>query len=72
MEPKNDDLDRPQDTEMVEHREAWEKKPDESLKAYDAFSRYRDAEKRSLKAIADALKCSVQMCSGGRRVTTGN
>jgi hypothetical protein len=34
--------------------------PDESQRAYDAFSRYRDSERRSFKSIADALSCSTQ------------
>jgi hypothetical protein len=63
MEPEKSDieeLDRPQDAEIVQPRELWEKKFDESPRAYDAFSRYRDSEKRSFKSIADALSCSTQ------------
>ncbi len=59
MEPE-DDLDPPQDAVIVEHREAWDKKPDESQRAYHAFSLSRDAEKRSLKGVATSLTCSVQ------------
>jgi hypothetical protein len=58
--PENDDLDPSQGAVSVQPREPWEKKPDESQRAYDAFSRYRDAEKRSFKAIADSLNCSTQ------------
>jgi hypothetical protein len=61
MEPDDGEgIDPPQDAAAVVPREPWEKKADESLKAYDAFSAYRDSEKRSLKAIADSLNCSVQ------------
>lgn len=59
MEPE-DELDLPQDVAMVEHRELWDKRPDESQKAFDAFVRYRDAEKRSFKNVADQLNCSPQ------------
>jgi hypothetical protein len=59
MEPEND-LDPSQDAVAIEPREAWDKKSDESQKAYHAFSLFRDAEKRSLKGVATSLKCSVQ------------
>ena len=52
--------DSPESADPVEHREVWDKKPDESQKAFDAFVRYRDAEKRSFKAIADELNCTPQ------------
>src|ERR1700688_4838135 len=55
MEPNDAKTPQP-----AEAREVWEKKVDESPRAYAAFSAFRDAEKRSLKAIADALNCSVQ------------
>lgn len=58
--PENDDLDPSQSVAAVEPRELWDKKPDESRRAFDAFCRYRDAEKRSFKAIADSLNCSTQ------------
>lgn len=61
MEPDNgDDLDPPQDAEIVQPREPWDKKVDESQRAYLAFSMFRDSEKRSLKGVADSLNCSVQ------------
>jgi hypothetical protein len=59
MEPE-EDLDPPQDVAIVQPRELWDKKPDESQRAFAAFAQFRDAEKRSLKAIADSLNCSVQ------------
>ena len=46
--------------ESVGPRELWDKRLDESQKAFAAFVRYRDAEKRSFKAIADELNCSPQ------------
>jgi hypothetical protein len=60
MEPEKDDLDHAQDAVAVQPRELWDKKPDESQRAYGAFSKYRDSEKRSFKAIADSLSCSTQ------------
>lgn len=58
MEP--DDVKPPQAPVAVEPREPWDKKSDESLKAFSAFVQYRDSEKRSLTAIAESLKCSTQ------------
>lgn len=55
-----DELDSPQDAATVEHRESWDKRPDESQRAFDAFVRYRDSEKRSFKSVADQLNCSPQ------------
>lgn len=61
MEPDDGDgIDPSQTAVAVQPREPWEKKPDESQRAYDAFARYRDSEKRSFKAIADSLNCSTQ------------
>jgi hypothetical protein len=60
MEPENDELDPAQDAVAVEPREPWEKKVDESQRAYHAFSLFRDSEKRSLKAVAASLSCSTQ------------
>ncbi len=59
MKPE-DGLDPLQDAAIVQPRELWDKKPDESQRAFDAFCRYRDAEKRSFKAIANSLNCSTQ------------
>lgn len=56
-QPEPDSLEN---ADPVEHREAWDKKSDESVKAFSAFCLYRDAEKRSFKTIADSLKCSTQ------------
>jgi hypothetical protein len=55
MEPDNTNP-----TQTVEPREPWEKKSDESPRAYAAFVQYRDAEKRSLKDIAASFNCSTQ------------
>jgi hypothetical protein len=60
MEPDDSDGLDSQAIQTVQPRELWEKKLDESQRAYDAFSRYRDSERRSLKSVADALNCSVQ------------
>jgi hypothetical protein len=67
MEPEDNLKDSPEDEPesaqaalAVQPREAWEKQFDESLKAYHAFSLFRDSEKRSLKLVADSLNCSVQ------------
>jgi hypothetical protein len=54
MEPE-DDLDPPQRAEIVQSRELWDKLPTESQRAFDAFCRYRDAERRSFKKVADQL-----------------
>src|ERR1035437_8698167 len=59
MEPE-DDLDPSQGAEIIEPRERWDKLPEESQKAFDAFVRYRDAERRSFKFVADQLNCSPQ------------
>jgi len=59
VEPTND-LDPSQAIEPVGPRQLWDKRPDESQRAFDAFVRYRDAEKRSFKNIADQLNCSPQ------------
>ena len=47
-------------TESVGRRELWDKREDQSQKAFDAFVRYRDAEARSFKNIAVQLNCSPQ------------
>lgn len=59
MDPE-DDLDSPQDAAIIQPREPWEKKPDESQRAYHAFRLFRDAEPRTLKGVADSLNCSGQ------------
>lgn len=59
MEPKKD-VDPPQDVGAVQPREVWEKLPQESQKAFNAFVLYRDAEKRSFKNVAEKLNCSPQ------------
>jgi hypothetical protein len=58
--PEDDDLDASQGQVIVESRQSWDKLPDESQKAFEAFVRYRDAEKRSFKNVADQLNCSPQ------------
>jgi hypothetical protein len=60
MEPDDDNLDSSQSTEIIEPRERWDKLPQESQRAFDAFTKYRDAERRSFKNIADQLNCSAQ------------
>jgi hypothetical protein len=59
-EPEEQEPDSLETADPVEHREAWDKMPAESQKAFDAFVRYRDAEKRSFKNIAEQLNCSPQ------------
>lgn len=58
MEP--DDLDSPEGAEPVADRERWDKLPQESQRAFDAFAKYRDAERRSFKIIAEQLNCTPQ------------
>jgi hypothetical protein len=58
--PEQPEPDSMEAADLVDHREPWDKKPDESAKAFSAFVIYRDAEKRSFKAISDVLKCSTQ------------
>src|ERR1035438_8130285 len=59
MEP-DDELDSLQATDPVESRELWDKRPDETAKAFGAFVLYRDAERRSFKIVGDQLNCSPQ------------
>jgi hypothetical protein len=63
MEP--DEIDGPEPSQPVatdEPRRVWDKRADESQRAYSAFSLFRDSEKRSLKSVAASLNpaCSVQ------------
>lgn len=37
----------------------WERRPDESAKAWQAFAAYRDAEPRTFTNVARRLGCSV-------------
>ena len=69
MEPEDNLKDSPEDEPespqaalAVQPREMWEKQPDESQRAYSAFSIFRDSEKRSLKLVATSLNppCSIQ------------
>jgi hypothetical protein len=63
MEPEkseNGNLGPSQSAVAVEPREPWEKLPRESQKAFQAFTLYRDAEKRSFKSVAEKLNCSPQ------------
>ena len=61
MEPDEiDGIEPSQPVATVEPRQPWDKQPDESAKAFDAFCRFRDAEKRSFKSTADLLNCSTQ------------
>ncbi|MGC1650738.1 MAG: hypothetical protein WA741_33355 [Candidatus Sulfotelmatobacter sp.] len=59
MEPE-DDRDGAQGSEIIAPRELWDKRPDESEKAFGAFVLYRNAEKRSFKLVAEKLNCSSQ------------
>lgn len=58
--PENDDLDPSQDAVTIEPRQLWDKRPDESAKAFGAFAMYRDLERRSFKQVAEKLNCSPQ------------
>jgi hypothetical protein len=60
MELDDDNLDSPQSAEPVAARERWDKLPQESQRAFGAFQRYRDAERRSFKIVAEQLNCSPQ------------
>jgi hypothetical protein len=63
MEPDDEIVDSPQSTQSidpVESRELWDKRLDESAKAFGAFTLFRDAEKRSFKSVAEKLSCSAQ------------
>jgi hypothetical protein len=60
MELDDDNLDSPQGAGPVDGRERWDKLPQESQRAFDAFVRYRDAERRSFKIVAEQLNCSPQ------------
>jgi hypothetical protein len=59
---ESDEPNPSQAAAIVEPREAWEQKCDESQRAYTAFSIFRDSERRSLKAVATSLTppCSIQ------------
>lgn len=59
MEPEHE-LNPAQAVATMEPRQPWDKRPDESQRAFGAFCLYRDAEKRSFKRVADQLKCSPQ------------
>jgi cytochrome c biogenesis factor len=61
---ENDKLDEPQSVEVAEdevYREKWEKRRDESPRAFEAFSMYLNSEKRSLSDVArsSTFQCSV-------------
>jgi hypothetical protein len=64
MEPDElDDLDLKQNdatAELSEGCELWDKRLDESQKAWHAFCLFRNSEKRSFKSVADQLNCSPQ------------
>lgn len=55
----------PQDNESLSVREPWERLPEESDRAWQAFVMYRDSEKRSLTEIAQSSQfdCSVSNVS---------
>jgi len=58
-----DDIEDLQTKETVETTgscELWDKRLDESQKAFAAFALYRDSEKRSFKNVAEQLNCSPQ------------
>lgn len=69
--PEEKKPDSTESNEPVGRRELWEKRLDESDKAFNAFVLYRDAEKRSFKIIAEQLNCSPKTSFSGRRATTG-
>lgn len=54
--------------EIILPREPWEQQEDESIKAFEAFSLYRDMEKRSIDKVAKALSKSNQLISRWSRV----
>jgi hypothetical protein len=59
VEP-TDDLDPSQAVEPVGPRQPWDKRPDESQRAFDAFVLFRDDEQRRFKNVAEKLSCSPQ------------
>jgi hypothetical protein len=56
---------QPQSNDSLSLREPWERLPDESDRAWQAFVMYRDSEKRSLTEIAASsqFECSVSNIS---------
>jgi len=58
------ELDTLQRAEKAEHsggRQVWQRMPQESAKAYAAFSKYRDmAERRTMARVAEMSGCSSQ------------
>jgi hypothetical protein len=55
-----DDLEPKETAETTGSCELWDKRLDESQRAFNAFVLYRDTEKRSFKNVAERLNCSPQ------------
>jgi len=64
MADDNEDPERKPD-ESIEPRDAWERLPTESDRAWRAFVQYRDSEKRSLTEVSRSsnFECSVSNIS---------
>jgi hypothetical protein len=62
-QPKPASLDSLQNIERAEPRQLWDRLPGETLRAFTAFTLYRDmTDRRTLKLVAERLNpaCSVQ------------